>query len=83
MDRNQGHSGIGMNTIAVDGRQLEVRQKAILLDELLNAGIYVPQLCHHPDLTPTGECGLCIVNIDGVDDYQTILVRVLSAILPS
>jgi formate dehydrogenase beta subunit len=58
-------------TITVDGRQLEVRQGAILLDELLDAGIYIPYLCHHPDLPPTGECGLCIVKIDGMDDYQT------------
>ena len=71
MDCNQGHGDMGMTTITVDGRQLEVRQGAILLDELLNAGIYVPYLCHHPDLPPTGECGLCIVKIDGVDDYQT------------
>jgi NADPH-dependent glutamate synthase beta subunit-like oxidoreductase/ferredoxin len=58
-------------TITVDGRQLEVRQGAILLDELLDTGIYVPYLCHHPDLPPTGECGLCIVKINGMDDYQT------------
>jgi formate dehydrogenase beta subunit len=71
MDRNQGHNGIGINTITVDGRQLRVRCGAILLDELLNAGICVPYLCHHPDLPPTGECGLCIVKIDGTEDYQT------------
>ena len=71
MDRNQGHSDMNKTTITVDGRQLEVRKGAILLDELLNAGIYVPYLCHHPDLPPTGECGLCIVKVDGMDDYQT------------
>ena len=71
MDCNQRHRHMGMNTITVDGRQLEVRQVAILLDELLDAGIYVPYRCHHPDLPPTGECGLCIVKIDGMDDYQT------------
>jgi NADPH-dependent glutamate synthase beta subunit-like oxidoreductase/Pyruvate/2-oxoacid:ferredoxin oxidoreductase delta subunit len=62
---------MGKTSITVDGRQLEVTQGAILLDELLDAEIYVPHLCHHPDLPPTGECGLCIVKIEGVDDYQT------------
>jgi NADH dehydrogenase/NADH:ubiquinone oxidoreductase subunit G len=71
MDCNQRHRHMGMNTITVDGRQLEVRQVAILLDELLDAGIYVPYRCHHPDLPPTGECDLRIMKIDGMDDYQT------------
>ena len=69
MDRNQRHSDMGVTSITVDGRQLEVRQGAILPEELLDAGSYVPHLCHHPDLPPTGECGPCIVKIDGVDDY--------------
>jgi formate dehydrogenase (NADP+) beta subunit len=71
MDCNQGQGDMGMTSITVDGSQLEVRQRAILLDELLNAGIYVPYLCRHPDLPPTGECDLRIMKIDGMDDYQT------------
>jgi formate dehydrogenase beta subunit len=62
---------MGKTTITVDGRRFEVTQGVILLEELLEVGIYVPHLCHHPDLPPTGECGLCIVKIEGVDDYQT------------
>ncbi len=29
------------------------------------ANVYIPHLCHHPDLPDVGECGLCIVEIEG------------------
>ena len=54
MDRNQGHRCTGKITITVDGRELEVGQGTILLDELLDVGIYLTYLCHHSDLPPTG-----------------------------
>jgi formate dehydrogenase beta subunit len=36
--------------ITVDGRTLAVRHDATLLDATLDAGGYIPHLCHHPDL---------------------------------
>ena len=38
-----------------------------MLDAALEAGIYVPHLCHHPDLPPAGVCRLCVVEVEGVD----------------
>ena len=29
------------------------------------AGIYIPRLCFHPDLEPSGNCRVCTCNIDG------------------
>lgn len=31
----------------------------------LDAGIYIPHLCHHPDLPDAGACGLCLVEYEG------------------
>ena len=37
-----------------------------MLEAALEAGVYIPHLCHHPDLTPVGGCGLCLVEIEGM-----------------
>jgi formate hydrogenlyase subunit 6/NADH:ubiquinone oxidoreductase subunit I len=38
--------------ITIDNRRTEVRQGASVLETADAAGIYIPRLCHHPDLTP-------------------------------
>ena len=30
------------------------------------AGFTIPTLCHHPDLPPGGQCGICVVEIEGI-----------------
>jgi len=54
--------------ITVDGREVRTGKNTLLLDAILAAGIYVPNLCHDPDLEPTGDCRLCVVEIDGMPD---------------
>lgn len=53
--------------LSIDCREVEVSEGTSVLDAALEAGIYVPHLCHHPDLPPHGVCRLCVVEIDGVD----------------
>lgn len=36
------------------------------MEAALQAGIYIPHLCDHPDLPPGGACRLCVVEIEGV-----------------
>ncbi len=62
-----------MNTIRinVDGRNVETREGKSVLEAALDAGIYIPHLCHHPDLSPIGACRLCIVEIEGVEGLPT------------
>jgi formate dehydrogenase (NADP+) beta subunit len=50
----------------IDGHDIEASQGESLLDAALSAGIYVPHLCHHPNLPSIGACRLCIVEIEGV-----------------
>ena len=52
-------------TLTIDGRTVEAPAGASVLDAALAAGIYVPHLCHHPDLPPEGTCRLCVVEIEG------------------
>jgi NADPH-dependent glutamate synthase beta subunit-like oxidoreductase/formate hydrogenlyase subunit 6/NADH:ubiquinone oxidoreductase subunit I/ferredoxin len=49
----------------IDGREVEAHEGTSILDAALAAGIYIPHLCHHPDLPPIGACGLCVVQIEG------------------
>jgi formate dehydrogenase (NADP+) alpha subunit len=54
--------------LTIDGKRLAVAPGDTILDAALAGGIDVPRLCHHPDLTPSGGCRLCLVEIEGRDD---------------
>jgi formate dehydrogenase beta subunit len=52
-------------SISIDGRTIECGEGELLIDIVLRNGIYIPHLCHHPDLRPLGGCRLCVVEIKG------------------
>jgi len=54
-------------TLTIDGRSVECQQGTSVLDAALEAGIYVPHLCDHPDLPPGGACRLCLVEVVGTE----------------
>jgi formate dehydrogenase beta subunit len=41
--------------ITIDGQPLEAAEGETILQAALRHGIYIPNLCHHPDLPPAGE----------------------------
>ncbi len=49
----------------LDGREVRVVAGQTVLEAAREAGIYIPTLCYHPRLTPTGECGICLVELEG------------------
>lgn len=51
--------------LQINGYMIEAMEGQNLLQAALNAGIYIPHLCYHPDLTPLGNCKLCAVEIEG------------------
>jgi NADPH-dependent glutamate synthase beta subunit-like oxidoreductase/ferredoxin/Pyruvate/2-oxoacid:ferredoxin oxidoreductase delta subunit len=51
----------------IDGRTVPAEEGQTVLDAALKSGIYIPHLCHHPDLKPVGACRLCIVEIEGIE----------------
>lgn len=53
--------------IFIDGKEIEAREGASVLDAALEAGVFIPHLCSHPDLEAKGGCRLCSVEIDGVE----------------
>lgn len=54
-----------MAVITIDGIRLEVADGKNVLDCALESGIYIPHLCHHPDLPDNSSCRLCIVEVEG------------------
>ena len=51
--------------LTIDGVTVTAREGMSVLEAALEAGIYIPHLCHHPDLKPVGVCRLCLVEIAG------------------
>ncbi len=51
--------------LTIDGQKIIAEQGMSVLDAALENEIYIPHLCHHPDLKPVGACRLCGVEIDG------------------
>ena len=52
-------------TLVIDGRDVATSKGQSILETALAAGIYIPHLCHHPNLPPINACGLCVVEIEG------------------
>ena len=60
-----------MIKLTIDGQTVEVPEGTTVLKAARQAGIDIPTLCDHPQLTPYGGCRLCIVEIDGFRVPQT------------
>ena len=58
---------MGKVNLWIDGVQVTAEEGTSVLNAALDAGIYVPHICSHPDLEPQGGCKLCVVEIDGED----------------
>ena len=54
--------------LSIDGKKFEIKKGKTLLEVALEGGIYIPHLCHHPDLKPVGTCGVCVVDVAGMDE---------------
>lgn len=50
--------------IKIDGIEIPFDEGQTIMDAALDAGIYIPHLCHKPGLSPHGSCKLCTVNVN-------------------
>lgn len=58
-------------TFKIDQKEIKVKTGMSVLDAARQADIYIPTLCDHLQLNPSGSCRLCIVEINGVRGYPT------------
>lgn len=54
-----------MINFTINDRQLQVEEGTTILEAALDAGIKIPTLCYHRELTPYGACRICLVEIVG------------------
>lgn len=57
--------------LTIDGKSVGVPEGATILKAAQRAGIYIPTLCYHPSLTPSGSCRMCIVEVEGMRGFTT------------
>ena len=60
-----------MITLTIDNRKIQAPEGKTVLEAAIQAGIYIPNLCYHPDIPPLGACRLCIVEIEGMKGFPT------------
>jgi formate dehydrogenase alpha subunit len=54
-----------MITLTIDGKSIQVKEGAHVLDAALSHGIDIPHICYHSELSVSGGCRLCQVEVDG------------------
>ena len=52
--------------LTIDGKEVDFKEGATVLDVAKENKIYIPALCAHSKLSPFGACRLCIVKIDNM-----------------
>ncbi|MEW6034208.1 MAG: 2Fe-2S iron-sulfur cluster-binding protein [Chloroflexota bacterium] len=50
-------------TVTLNGQAIEARPGMTILELATEQGIRIPTLCLHKDLSPTGACRLCVVEV--------------------
>jgi len=53
-----------MVKVTIDGKTVEVPEDYTVIEAAAVAGIRIPQLCYHPELSKEGACRCCVVEIE-------------------
>jgi len=60
--------------LTIDGKLVEVEEGTSLLNAAHQNGLNIPTLCYHRDLSPTGNCRICVVEVQGQRFLQAACV---------
>ena len=55
--------------LTIDGKKVDFKEGATVLDVATDNGIYIPTLCAHSKLSPFGACRLCLVKIENMRGF--------------
>lgn len=56
---------VSASNISIDGVSVPFTAGQTIMEAASAVDIYIPHLCHHPDLSPHGSCRLCLVATNG------------------
>lgn len=51
--------------ITIDGQCIQTESGKTILQVAIENGVQIPTLCYHKDLSPTGNCRMCVVEVKG------------------
>lgn len=51
--------------LVIDGIHVTAEKGRTIIEAALDNNIYIPGLCHHPELKPSGMCRICMVEVEG------------------
>ena len=57
-------------TVTINGRKAAVPENVTILEAARYAGVTIPTLCHHPDLSDVGACRMCVVSVERAKGLQ-------------
>lgn len=61
-------------TLTLDGQTVSVPPGTTLLEAARCAGVEIPTICYHSNLTPNAVCRLCTVEVEGLRTLQPACV---------
>ena len=64
--------------VTIDGIKVEVPSDFTVIEAAAKAGIRIPQLCYHPELSKEGACRVCVVEIEGARAFGAACVYPVS-----
>jgi NADH dehydrogenase/NADH:ubiquinone oxidoreductase subunit G len=51
--------------LVIDGAEVICHEGMTILEAAEKADVKIPTLCHKPDLSPSGNCRICVVEVEG------------------
>lgn len=51
--------------IKINGKAVQAENGKTILQAAKEHGVHIPTLCYHKDLSPTGNCRMCVVEVKG------------------
>ncbi|MGN7612567.1 NADH-quinone oxidoreductase subunit NuoG [Magnetococcales bacterium HHB-1] len=53
-----------MHTLIINGKEISVKRGATIMDAAEQLGVYIPHFCYHPKLPISGNCRMCLVEVE-------------------
>lgn len=64
--------------ICIDGIRIQAQDGQTILQAAREHGLRIPTLCYHKDLSPSGNCRMCVVEVQGQRGLQAACVTPVS-----
>ena len=53
-----------MPTLIIDGKEINVKKGATIMEAARLLGVAIPHFCYHPKLSVSGNCRMCLVEVE-------------------